>query len=271
MGGVYLTWLADELRAAGCTVVEYDSQWKTRGRSSGGFNTNPLGISWHHTAGAAGASAKSECDYMVHSSDNRPTCNIYIARDGAVWVLAAGATNTSGKGGPLTLSRGTVAADCANTTTVGMEIGNNGVGETYPQPQIDAAFRASNCINRRLGNQPADVFSHNLWAPTRKIDPATAAAVQGPWRPRSTTSSGTWSTDDIRAECNARATSPPPEDDVTDDDIKRIADAVTAAVWSQLVSTPDKGAQAAQWVLGQTYGLAQRAVRASESANSKLS
>jgi len=210
MGNVWLTWLADELRAAGCQVHEYDQAWPTRSRSSGGFAAAPLGVSWHHTAGAPGASAQSECDYMVRTSDARPTCNIYIARDGVVWILAGGATNTSGKGGPLTLSRGVVGTDCANTTTVGMEIGNSGVGEPYGPAQINAAFVASNAINRRLGNRPDDVFSHNLYAPTRKIDPATAAAVQGAWRPSSCTSSGTWDTADIRTECLARAGAPAP-------------------------------------------------------------
>lgn len=205
MGSIYLTWLADQLRAAGGSVKEYDNQWKTRSRSSGGFSSPPLGVSWHHTAGATGASAQSECDYMVHSSDARPTCNIYIARDGVIWVLAAGATNTSGKGGPLQLSRGTVPLDSANTTTVGMEIGNNGTGEAYSEAQIDAAFLASNVINRQLGNSPADLFSHNLYAPTRKIDPATAEAVQGRWKPTRVTGSGTWSTEDIRAEALNRA------------------------------------------------------------------
>jgi hypothetical protein len=219
MGSIYLTWLADEFRAAGATVKEYDNQWKTRSRSSGGFAATPLGVSWHHTAGATGASAQSECDYMVKSSDARPTCNIYIARDGVIWVLAAGATNTSGSGGPLHLSRGQVPKDCANTTTVGMEIGNNGVGEPYPQAQVDAAFLASNVINRQLGNHPSDLFSHNLYAPSRKIDPARNTVVQGPWQPRSTTSSGTWNTDDIRAEAVARAggsqpPTPPEEDEM---------------------------------------------------------
>ena len=50
----------------------------------------------------------------------------------------------------------------------------------------------------------------------RKIDPATAAAVEGPWKPRSTNSSGTWSQDDIRAECARRATTTPePEPEPT--------------------------------------------------------
>jgi len=233
MGSIYLTWLADELRAAGCQVHEYDTAWPTRSRSSGGFAATPLGVSWHHTAGAVGASAQSECDYMVKSSDARPTCNIYVARDGIVWILAGGATNTSGKGGPLTMSRGTVGQDCANTTTVGMECGNSGDGrEPWPQIQIDAAFRASNAINARLGNQPSDVFSHQCYAPTRKIDPATAAAVQGPWIPRSCTSSGTWDCDDIRAECTRRAT-PQEDEDLTDAQFADLMDVLSRIAQAQ--------------------------------------
>jgi hypothetical protein len=93
--------------------------------------------------------------------------------------------------------------------------------------QIDAYFAGSNALNAHVGNLPTDVITHQVWAPTRKIDPATAAAVQGPWKPRSCTSSGTWDLDDIRAECNRRAT-PDQEDDMplTDDDIERIAERV---------------------------------------------
>lgn len=235
MGKLYLTWLADELRAAGLRVVEYDG-WPSRARSSGGYDAAPLGVSWHHTASSTGARAKADCDYMVRSSDARPTCNVYIPRnvdvDGDVWLLAAGATNTSGKGGPLKLSRGTVGTDKANTTTVGMEIGNNGVGEPYSRGTIDAAFTVSNVINRRLGNTPADLFTHNLYAPTRKIDPATAAAVAGPWRPRSVTSSGTWSTDDIRAEAITRATHPPvPEPEEEPDMVPMVCRDTTGALF----------------------------------------
>src|SRR5262249_23262016 len=68
--------------------------------------------------------------------------------------------------------------------------------------------------NAYFGNRPDDVFTHALGAgdgwTDRKIDPATAAAVQGPWRPRAVNSSGTWSLADIRAECVARAGAPAP-------------------------------------------------------------
>jgi hypothetical protein len=67
----------------------------------------------------------------------------------------------------------------------------------------------SNALNAFVGNQPTDVITHNSWAPTRKIDPATANAVSGGWTPRSTNSSGTWDLGDIRSECGRRAGSGP--------------------------------------------------------------
>ena len=59
---------------------------------------------------------------------------------------------------------------------------------------------------------------------TRKIDPATADAVQGPWRPRASTSSGTWELYDIATELIDRAAAQPgptPTPDPGDDDKPR--------------------------------------------------
>jgi N-acetylmuramoyl-L-alanine amidase len=221
MSGTYLTWLADELRAAGLVVIEYDG-WQNRARSSGGYAAGrPWGVMWHHTASQT--SPANDASYMCHGSDDRPIANLLIARDGAVWVLAAGATNTNGKGGPWSWSRGTVPVDSMNVYAVGMEIANGGTGETYPQSQIDAAFGASVAIVRRLQLDDGDCCQHVDYAPTRKIDPATAGAVQGPWRPRSVNSSGSWALADLvdehRRRCGS-APSPAPPTPEDDDDMR---------------------------------------------------
>ena len=224
MSGIYLTWLADELRANGIMVVDSGygiDGWQTRARSSGGFPSTPLGVQWHHTA--SNTSPPNDVAWQITGCDDAPVGNMTIMRDGSVWLVAAGAANTAGKGGPLSLSRGTIPADSANTRTVAIEVANNGVGEPWPQMQIDSYFRTSNAINAKLGNLPSDVFSHALgsgngWT-DRKIDPATASAVQGPWKPRSCNNSGTWNLDDIRTECIRRSgvqpplPGPTPEDD----------------------------------------------------------
>ena len=208
MGSLWLTSTADWLRAAGVTVVEYQG-WKTRARSSGGYEPGrPYCCMWHHTASKTDPA--SDANYMCNVSDSRPIANVLIDRAGTCWVLAAGATNTNGKGRSITFSRGTVPSDSMNSYAFGIEIANNGVGEDYPQAQIDCAFKVSNAINSHLGNQPGDVSTHQFYAPDRKIDPAMGGNnVQGPWHPRECTNSGTWNRDDLVAECKRRGTSVP--------------------------------------------------------------
>jgi hypothetical protein len=202
MGDRYLLELADIARGAGLAVVEVDD-WQYRARSSGGYDGDrPWAFVWHHTASQT--TAQNDVNYIVAGNDDSPIANLYLARDGVVWVCAGGATNTNGKGGPYAVSRGTVPVDSLNTHGVSCEIANSGVGESYPQVQIDAAFRLSLAVCDALWLEPTDALGHFDWTPGRKIDPATAAAVQGPWRPASVNSSGTWSLADLHAELLAR-------------------------------------------------------------------
>jgi len=195
--------MADWLRADGLEVIEY-SGWKTRARGSSGYTSNPLCVMWHHTASNSSWDGQKDADYCTVGDTNSPLANLYINRAGIVWVCAAGATNTNGSGNSIQFSRGTVPVDGMNSRAVGIECGNNGVGERWPQSQIDAMFATSNCINRNLGNLPSDVSSHQFYAPSRKIDPATGN-VEGPWVPRTLNSSGTWDRNSIIEECNNRA------------------------------------------------------------------
>jgi len=186
MSGRYLTEIAEWLRAARLEVVEYEG-WETRARSSGGYaDGRPWGIMWHHTA--SNTSPANDAHYMCNGSPDRPIANLLIARDGVVWVLAAGATNTNGKGGPWAWSRGTVPKDSMNSYAVGCELASDGIGGPYPQAQIDSAFTTSITLGQRLGLADWDLCVHQQYAPTRKIDPATASAVEGSWQPRSCTS-----------------------------------------------------------------------------------
>ena len=217
MGSLWYTEAANWLRGVGLVVVETgpSAGWKSRARSSGGFSSPPLGVQWHHTASKT--NPENDVAWQTTGSGDAPIGNATIMRDGSIWMVAAGAANTAGKGGPITFSRGVVPKDSGNTTTWAFEVANNGVGEAWPQVQIDAYFAASNEMNRRFGNQPTDVMTHSGYCqpscPGRKIDPATASAVQGPWKPRSLNSSGTWNQDDVRSECSKRAggSVPPPD------------------------------------------------------------
>jgi hypothetical protein len=219
-GPIWLTGLADVLRFVGLNVVEVDG-WQTRARSSGGYADWPLCVMWHHTASNPSSDGWGDVNYIATGSPDSPLSNLYIDRAGTVWVIAAGATNTNGKGQSIPFSRGTVPTDGMNARALGVEMANNGVGESWPQPQIDSMFKVSNACNLWFGNQPHDMSSHAFYAPDRKIDPATAAAVQGPWKPRSVNSSGTWNREDIQNECWNRIADlqpvppHPPEDDLS--------------------------------------------------------
>jgi hypothetical protein len=219
VSGLYLTWLVDVLRSAGCMVKESSTTngWQGRARSSGGFPFTPYGIQWHHTASQT--SPANDLEWQINGCDDAPVGNLLLDRDGCYWPVAAGAANTAGKGGPLTLSRGTIPKDQGNTHSVAIECANNGVGEPWPEIQVNAYIAGSNAINARLGNRPDDVFTHALGAgdgwTDRKIDPATADAVQGLWKPPSVNSSGTWSLASIRNECLNRAGLPNPPDPTT--------------------------------------------------------
>jgi hypothetical protein len=209
MGSVYLTQLAQWCREEGFAVVEEDG-WEHRARGSGGYEPGrPWAIMWHHTASQT--SPANDASYMCHGSPDKPIANILLARNGEVWVLAAGATNTNGKGKTVGFSKGNVPADSMNSYAVGVEIANNGVGEQYSQVQVDTMFALNNMLARRLGLNPEDCCTHQFYAPDRKIDPAVAGAVQGPWRPGSVTSSGTWSLPDIEREAGRRAGAEPPD------------------------------------------------------------
>jgi hypothetical protein len=245
----YLTDLADVLRRAGLAVVEYPD-WQSRANKSGGYGEGrPWGVMWHHDAASEGASDQARADYEAVNSPEAPVANLHVMRSGEVWVLAAGRTNTNGKGAGVTWSKGAVPTDSMNSYAVGMELSNTGVGQTYPQAQIDAAIAASNAVNAAYGNLPIDVATHYQWAPNRKIDPAQAAAVEGPWQPRGITGSGTWSDDDLRSECRVRAATPAPPSG--DDDMLLYVEVNDA--WARFIGTGQIN-PLVLWQVGYTSG-----------------
>ena len=241
MGDLFLP-IADIVAAAGLDlrVTATNAGWETRSRSSGGFAAAPLGVMWHHAASARGADSEGIVNYQVRGNPDAPVGNMTLDRDGSVWPVAAGASNCSGKGGPWPMSRGTDPQDQGNTHLVNIETCNDGVGEPWPTAMIDGYMTLTNALNAWCGNAPDDVVSHNAYAPTRKIDPATADAVQGPWRPRASTSSGTWELYDIAVELIDRAAgrpdpTPTPDPDPGDDDMPKIIYAFReyANTWSE--------------------------------------
>jgi hypothetical protein len=207
LGSIWIRDVHTVLRNAGLKVVEC-SGWQNRSRSSGGFETMS-GMSVHHTAGAAGASAQSEVNYMLSASNpNSPTANLYLARNGDWWVMAAGATNTAGKGGP----RGAIPLDDANRRSIGVEAGNNGQGEPWPSVQQQSYVKGVRALyNKYLkprGVPISMVFAHFEWAPSRKIDP---------WGPSRWAGNAKWNMtafrNDVMSGWPGGGVTPPPEEE----------------------------------------------------------
>ena len=215
MGAIWLTELDRWLIDAGLNVSVYDDQWKTRARSSGGYE-DVRGIGIHHDASSIGSSEKSACDWGWKNSDSRPIGCIRLARDGHITVGAAGATNTMGKGGPLTGSRGTIPRDQGNLYMVAIEAANNGVGEMWGRAMMDAYLLMVHTLCARLGLRHTDVFGHYGYClptcPGRKIDPF------GPAEGYPNLGTGIWPDAKFRGYLDAitEPTPPPPEIEDTD-------------------------------------------------------
>ena len=189
MGDRYLTDLADVLAAAGLDVWETDG-WRNRARGSGGYNPAAPGhVMVHHTASGPGSDGWDDVNYMTYSHPDAPLCNLYVDRGGGWYVCAAGATNTNGTGSDPC---GHIADDSMNTDAIGIECGNNGVGEPWPTVQLDALLVGVGALTAAYGIPIARVHGHVEWAPSRKIDPA------GP--PRYATGPATWDLDAFRAD-----------------------------------------------------------------------
>lgn len=213
MGTLYYD-LVSILRNAGCTVQENSitNGWQRRARSSGGFSSPPICVFWHHTASQT--SVNNDLNYQINGCPDKPVGNLLLDRDGIFWPIAGGASNCAGKGNQMQFSRGVGSANNGNVWGFQIECANNGVGEAWSEAMINAFFMGSNALNAFVGNQPSDITSHALGKgngyTNRKIDPATAGAVQGPWVPRSTNANQTWDLDDMRSECVRRASGAPP-------------------------------------------------------------
>jgi len=235
MGDRWLTNLSDVLHDAGLFVVELDG-WQYRSRSSGGYDTGrPDTVMVHHTASPPSASGENDAWYCAEGDEDAPLSNLCLDRDGVWWVLAAGATNTNGKGGPL----GGVPQDSMNTHAIGIEA-NGGYGYEWPAVQTDSYLRGVRVLQQVYGC--TNVFAHFEWAPDRKVDPAGPS----PWSP----DNSSWDMDRFRADVHGL---PDEGDDMplSDEDVQRIA----KAVWDHGIAgdQPDEQ-KPARWRLRQAQG-----------------
>jgi len=220
-GQIWLLDLPDACRSGGLDVDVYDG-WETRSRSSGGYD-DLLGVGYHHDASSTTSSEMSGCDWGWKNSDDRPIGCMRLWRNGHLIVGAAGATNTMGKGAPLTTSTGKVVPqDRGNQNLIAIEAANNGVGEPWPAVQVDAYIALVAALCDWYGFDPLwDIWGHFDYCapscPGRKID----AAGPTPSRPQlgGTSGANTWSLQGFRnAVADWSPSTPTPEPEPSEED-----------------------------------------------------
>jgi peptidoglycan hydrolase-like protein with peptidoglycan-binding domain len=175
VGSRYLTDLADVARRTGYRVIEVGpsrnqqgSQWQSRARGSGGYDSGrPNHVMIHHTASSYLSDGWPDVNFMAFASTVRPVSNLYISRDGTIYVIAAGATNTNGAG---TDPCGVTAKDSMNRDAIAIEAGNDGRGEVWPDAQQDCYVKLCRVLCEAYGIGNAQIHSHFEYAPQRKID-----------------------------------------------------------------------------------------------------
>jgi hypothetical protein len=229
IGAHWLHWMPDYISAEGLPF-RLEPGWQRRARSSGGYDA-VLGIQVHHTVSKT--TPRRDMDYQWYNADTRPIGAILLDRTGMIHVGCAGATNTSGKGGPRHSSRGVIPLDSGNRNVIAIEAANDGVGEPWPTVQCENYVRLCAALvkgaSRETPGVPlgaGDVHAHREWAPLRKVD----TRGPSPWADGATEA---WNMDAFRGAVfltllpPAPPPPPPPEDDVlSQDDINRIASAV---------------------------------------------
>jgi len=153
-------WLPDVLREAGLEVKEAPG-WQTRGTAT----FDPIGVMWHHTASGKNWTDQSLTNLLVNGrSDLKgPLCHLQLNRDGSYVVIAAGRSNHAGTGRWNSITAG-------NTNFIGIEAANDGVGEPWPQVQLDAYYVGTAAIVKYIKGSAGNVIGHKEWT-SRKIDP----------------------------------------------------------------------------------------------------
>lgn len=164
---MFATDLADVARHAGLHVVEVEG-WQSRGH---GPLDDVTGVVCHHTAGPSAAAKPGDFPSLKTVRDGRtglsgPLCNLGLGRSGTVYVVAAGLAYHAGA---VRVAR----PPYGNSHMLGIEAENDGVGEAWPQAQMDAYARLCAALAVRYGFGLGRVLAHKevCWPAGRKTDP----------------------------------------------------------------------------------------------------
>lgn len=215
---MYLTDLADAARKSGLKVTGVPG-WRTRGV---GPMLGVKTVTCHHTAGARTGNAPS-LNVVTHGRAGLagPLCNLHLARDGLVTVVAAGYANHAGQ---------SLATAYTNRWAIGIEAEATGV-DAWPAAQYDAYVRLCRALIDHYRLPVTAVMGHKETCSPRgrKIDPNFDMTA---FRRRV-------------AAVTATTPKPAPKKDVLDMDEKQlraiISDEMTKALRSYKQTDPTKG------------------------------
>jgi len=187
------------------------ANWQSRGRPASTGDFTPEGVLCHHTASPAGTTDQTDLRVILSGNGDAPgpISQLYIGRSGSVYIVAAGRANHGGKGRRPGIDTG--GCQDMNRYLLGIEAGNNGVGEPWPDVQttIYAEVVHALCVfyGWSIDNQ---VYLHATTGPpsggcNSKIDPA------GPWQLQpDLVGSTTWDLGTWRGFCNDQGGAPLP-------------------------------------------------------------
>lgn len=159
---MYLTNLATIARQAGLAVVEQGG-WQSRGH---GGMTDVRAVICHHTAGGAGNAASLTVVRDGRSDLPGPLSHFLLAKDGTVYVVAAGLCYHAGA---------TLAAWQSNAHTIGIEaersVADINARVPWPERQLVAYAKLCRALQDAFGGVPVLGHKEICSPPGRKIDP----------------------------------------------------------------------------------------------------
>lgn len=174
---MFLTDLADKLRAytapdgSKLTIIE-TAGWKLRGYAGQGME-GVEGVLWHHTATAEAAYTRSNAPTLNilingHSFLPGPLCQLGLARDGSVYVVAAGLCNHAGTGSASGLYR-----NVGNSYFIGIEMESSGVRDDWTEAQRRVMPHLGAALERGYGKGKGFIqIGHKEYSDQGKIDPS---------------------------------------------------------------------------------------------------
>ena len=155
----YLTDLAAIARRTGYPVVEQPG-WRTRGHGS---FLGVRSVIAHHDTGKHRPDQFNTVIQTGHSTLAGPLSQFALRRDGTIHVVAAGVSWHAGNNINDSLY--------GNYYSIGIEAGNDGVGEPWPTRQYNAYVALCGELAKAFDLPVSRIMGHKEIAPSRKIDP----------------------------------------------------------------------------------------------------